>query len=437
MVALTTAAWAQNGAPPRAATGNGLKPGDVLDQSNWQKAEGLLPPEILRHYRDGEYVNPIVEWGPDTFKWPQDLREATDANQGKYSTSEQGGIIEVATGKQPTQIFGLPFPKIDPADPAAGVKVVWNYFYMFYYWGNTRAQVQVNWIAPGGLERRTDQENDFNFLDGQPPHLRVPNPQNFLYRNLILVTSPADLSGTAALTWRYRDPKKRDSQWTYVPALRRVRAVSPANRSDGFLGSDMSPDDGPFFDGKPEDFTFTLKEEIEQYRLVDPLSLQGKARHEWVPGGGWRSYWPDIPYLGYHDPKWKGVGWAPIAFGLAKRPLYVVSAVPKDRYYLYGHFDLYIDKETFQGAWDRKFSWAGELLNVYQVAEFAPYAKVRPDGIVDYLRAGNMNFQCAESVKYNRATVAGQRSSPNAALDLRCPFDDELFDMNTLSRLGK
>jgi len=31
-------------------------------------------------------------------------------------------------------------------------------------------------------------------------------------------------------------------------ALRRVRAVSPANRSDGFLGSDMSQDDGAFFE---------------------------------------------------------------------------------------------------------------------------------------------------------------------------------------------
>ena len=68
------------------------------------------------------------------------------------------------------------------------------------------------------------------------------------------------MNGTAALTWRYRDASKRDSAWTYVPALRRVRAVTPSNRSDGFLGSDMSQDDGPFFDGKPEDFTWKLKE---------------------------------------------------------------------------------------------------------------------------------------------------------------------------------
>ena len=85
--------------------------------------------------------------------------------------------------------------------------------------------------------------------------------------------SPADLNGTAALTWRYRDSEKRDSSWAYVPALRRVRAVSPANRSDGFLGSDMSQDDGQFFDGKPEDFTWTLKGDSDQLRFVDPLSF--------------------------------------------------------------------------------------------------------------------------------------------------------------------
>ena len=72
------------------------------------------------------------------------------------------------------------------------------------------------------------------------------------------VTGPADLQGTVALTHRFRDPGKRDQVWTYVPALRRVRAVSPSNRSDGFLGSDMSQDDGSYFDGKPEDFEWKL-----------------------------------------------------------------------------------------------------------------------------------------------------------------------------------
>ncbi|NJR44255.1 hypothetical protein HC761_02160 [bacterium] len=51
-----------------------------------------------------------------------------------------------------------------------------------------------------------------------------------------------------------------------MPALRRVRAVSPANRSDGFLGSDMSQDDGPFFDGKPT-FDFNVSERPHPFLL--------------------------------------------------------------------------------------------------------------------------------------------------------------------------
>jgi hypothetical protein len=35
---------------------DGLKAGDVLDASNWKDAEGLLPPEVLKHYETGEYA---------------------------------------------------------------------------------------------------------------------------------------------------------------------------------------------------------------------------------------------------------------------------------------------------------------------------------------------------------------------------------------------
>jgi hypothetical protein len=251
------------------------------------------------------------------------------------------------------------------------------------------------------------------------------------------VRAPTDLNGTAALSWRYRDPAKRDSAWAFVPALRRVRAISPANRSDGFLGSDMSQDDGAFFDGKPEDFAWTLKGETDQLRFVDPLNLEGKGKEEWLPGGGWRSFWPDIAYLGYQDPNWQGAGWAPIAMALAKRRFYIVEGVPKDKYYLFGRLELYIEKETFQGAWDRKFSWQGELLTTFQVLVFNPRKFTRPDGSADYMQASNMNYQTAENIKANRATVAGQKWTPTSALDLRVPFDPVFFDMNSLSRFGR
>src|SRR2546428_11988667 len=101
-------------------------------------------------------------------------------------------------------------------------------------------------MSPGSVERRLDVDVRFMYYDGVPEQERIKNnPQNFLYQQLVLVTSPNDLQGTGSLSWRYRDPQKRDSSRAYVPALRRVRAGSPANRPDGFLGPDLRPDHGP------------------------------------------------------------------------------------------------------------------------------------------------------------------------------------------------
>src|SRR5438477_6041152 len=302
----------------------GPKPGETLDQTTWQEAESLLPPEILRHYRDGEYRNPVADWPESKYNWPPDFQAATRANEGKLTVGPRGEILSKETGKQPPYVLGHPFPAIDPSDRTAGVKVVWNQFYRFWYFGNLRAESQVNWISPGGLERRTDQDVRFAYYDGVPEDERMPNPQNFLTQALILVKAPADLHGTAALTWRYRDADRRDSTWTYVPALRGVRAVSPTNRSDGFLGSDMSQDDGPFFDGKPEDFRWTYVGEAEMLCLYDRAAvIEGAHDIRPLPGGGWRAVFPPRPRFGWQDPRAGVVAWAPLAERtvLVRRPV--------------------------------------------------------------------------------------------------------------------
>jgi len=419
------------------AAAGGPQPGDVLNQTNWQKAEGLLPPEILKHYQSGDYVNPIVDWPADKFEWPPDFRAGSEKNAGQLDVNDIGTIIEKGSGNQPPYLIGFPFPIIDKTDPKAGAKIVWNFFYRTWYFGNLYAESQLNWVGPTKLERRSDVDVSFEYYDGVPEGERLPNPENFSVRFLTITVSPSDLNGTASLSWRYRDPGKRDSTWAYVPALRRVRAVSPSNRSDGFLGSDMSQDDGPFFDGKPEDFTWTLKDEVDQLRLVDPLSLKGESQQEWLPTGGWRGIWPDLKFIGYMDPEWKGSGWAPLTGALAKRRFYVVEGIPKDKYYLYGRLELYIDTVTFQGAWNRKFDWRGDLLNTLQIMAFLTKSFTRPDGKVDYNQSSNMAFQCAENIKRSQATVAGIKSNPNGGFDGRITYPPGRFDVSSLSKFGK
>jgi hypothetical protein len=422
------------------AAETGLKPGDVLNKDNWQLAEGLLPPEILKHYETGEYVNRIIDWPNGRTKRDPEFLEATEHNRGRFTVDEHGTIIDKATGKQPPYILGFPFPDIDPKDPKAGTMILWNNFYEGYYLGNIHSVTELNWVNPNGLDRRTIQDVNFAYYDGQAERYRLPNPNNYISQFLTTAVTPTDLNGTTSLTWRYRDADKRDSDWAFVPALRRVRAVSPANRSDGFLGSDMSQDDGPFFDGKVEDFTWKLVGETDQLRLVDPLSFEGKSDIRWLPGGGWRAKWPDgLKAIGYLDSNWHGVGWAPIAGGLAKRRFWVVEGVPKDKYYLYGKIQLYIDKETYQGAWNRKFSWNGELLNTLQIMVFDYHKYTRPDGISEYVQGSNMSFQCAENIKANRATIAGIQppSIKDPPSDRKVPFEPVFFDFTTLQRFGK
>lgn len=437
LVAASFAAAARAADPP---AGGAPAPGTVLNAQTWQLAEGLLPPEVLAHYQRGDYQNRIVSWPEGRQRWEPEFEAATKANAGRFGIDANGTIVETATGAPPPFVYGFPFPAIDPADPQAGTKILWNSYYGYWYLGNSHTEVRLIWVNPDRIDREAGQDVHFKFYDGQAERYRPDNPNNYFMQMVSAATYPADLHGTTALTWRYRDAGKRDQNWAYVPALRRVRAVSPANRSDGFLGSDMSQDDGPFFDGKVEDFEWKLLRRADTLRYVDPYSLEDlRSTHVWLPGGGWRTRWPqDVNVFGIQDPSWQGSAWAPIGPQLALRPMWILEATPKDRYYLYGKVQLYLDAETFQGAFNRKFAWNGELLNTYYVLGFASAKYTRPDGGEEWLWGSNMGYQVAENIKMNRATVSGQLApGKDPANDRRVPYDANFFDFNTLQRFGK
>jgi hypothetical protein len=424
-----------------ATAGAAPAPGTILNAETWQQAEGMMPPEFLDRYKNGQWQHQVVEAPAGTHFGDEDFLAAGEKNGGQYALGADGGIVESGSGKQPAFIYGPPFPVIDKNDPQAGAKIVWNFFYQSYLLGNSHNQVNLDWVGTGGMQRSIGTDVYQHFFDGQPEKYRPKsNEQNFLFQQISAVTAPADLQGTVALTHRFRDPSRRHQAWTLVPALRRVRAVSPTNRSDGFLGSDMSQDDGPFFDGKPEDFEWKLLESKDQLRLTDEAGLAGKSRAKWLPGGGWRTLIdPNAQTVGFEKPGWTGLAWAPVGMALAKRPVWIIEATPKDKYYLYGKVQLYVDKETYQGVYNRKFNWRNELMNTYMISGFMSEKRVRPDGGEDWLWGATQVYQAAENVKMNRATVSGlpYADKPESAVDRRISFDPSFFDFNTLQRFGK
>lgn len=69
-------------------------------------------------------------------------------------------------------------------------------------------------------------------------------------KTLIVFSEPPDIDGTALLS--YAKILKADDQWLYLPALKRVKRISSANKSGPFVGSEFAF----------EDFT---SQELEKY----------------------------------------------------------------------------------------------------------------------------------------------------------------------------
>jgi len=416
----------------------GLAPGTVLGKDNAAMAEKLIPDEILAYYKKGEFTNKIVDWPMGIYKWDPEFLAGNKQNAENFAVDADGGIIDKKTGNYPDSIYGYPFPNIDPKDPNAGVKVVWNQAYILYaHLTSAHYYTDLAFLTRTETDRVIRVKVWFNYYDGQKKqYLPAKNPQGLLMQYIAAVEAPQDVYGTTALTWRFKAKDKRDLTWTYVPALRRIREVSPANRSDGFLGSDISQDDGPFFDGKPSDFTWKLVGEGEVLRFADPFSLKGEVAREKSPEGGLRELLKkDVAVYGLQDPNWKGLGWAPVTDVLAKRPVWIVEGVPKDRYYLYGKIQLMIDKESFQGAWNRKFSWQGELLHDYIPTGFNSVEWKDPSGSVDSFWGGAVAYFCGINFKLDRATAVS--FPPGTFLERRLKYPDNFFDYQTLYRFGK
>ena len=415
-----------------------LRDGEVLGPDNWSQATGLLPDEILQHYRLGEYRNAVMDVSAPQFMslaLPAEFQEASRQNEGRYALSAEGSIVEARTGALPRFIMGYPFPTIDPTDPQAGTKIVWNYFYNTWYSGDCHFLSELVMLNRHGVERSLRTDVKIRMYDGAPEARGRANPENLFMQTLATVVHPTDLAGVVSLTYRYRDAAKHDSLWTYVPGLRRTRQVSTLNRSDGFLGSDISLDEGPFFDGKPEDFTFRVVGAGEQLVLVDPYSVRGDADLVPVPGGGWRIVWKDVPRIGADAPGWTGLPWAPVSAVLVRRPIWIVEAVPKDPNYLFGRVLLRVDAETFHGAWTSKYDRAGTLLISYQASRGA-YFRRGEDG--SYVAAGGIAVRTAENFLYDRATVVlFPPRNPNNPADYHVPLDAGEFSSAALMRLGK
>lgn len=95
---------------------------------------------------------------------------------------------------------------------------------------------------------------------------------------LMFFVSPDDIKGTALLTYDYRDPKKEDDQWLFMPSSQRARRISPGNKSGSFMASDLTYSDLTNRDLADYDYRFYEKGREREFDAVKTWAIWAYPR---------------------------------------------------------------------------------------------------------------------------------------------------------------
>jgi hypothetical protein len=434
----------------------GLTPGMTITKDNAHLIKDLVPEATYRRTVAGDYVFTIGTLDPPDLLeklWDPEFYAASKRNAGKYEVTE-GGIIDKATGKRPWPMPpGYPFPEIDFAkeDPQrVGAKIWWNVF---------AAQGTVgNIIIPQGMgasfahgSSRWDRyfilDSIRQYVDFRRDLFDAPQ-RPIMFQEMSFFRQPADAFGSATLTWRWADPKKWDSVWSYSPANRRVRRTTAANRSDGVLGTEFVNDDGlPGYNGKIEMMEWKyvgegvtlmpvpLEADQELNDYIARLTYKAKPSAAYSGAFNERAIKFPAGYMeGYQQyaPWWIITLWVPV-------PAVIVEGYPKDPYYNYGRQVYWIAKNNFAPIWKIIYNRSGEYWRTMWLG--FEYPRLEIDGKEQVIFNGTLRSQWDDlsnrgtpSVHTSALMLGKKEGEPTV---FRCCPDFEMLSLSRFLEYGK
>jgi len=240
-----------------------LKPGDVITAKDADRVKGVVSPGVEWLVRRGMTMTIVAFQRTDD---PPAFKAATEKYAGQTKLRPDGLIDES------TYVAGRPFPAIDPNDPQAAIKVMYNYERSRYATDDLTTKFLD--AETGVIDDKTAKHNysiERHFVVGairllkyigrteHPPIPALPNPDGFLIKaGQYPILEPFDLKGVGGLVYRYLDPSKLEETWMYMPSLRRVKRISTAQRSTALYGQDVDVDSYGGFAGQIPSFEWKL-----------------------------------------------------------------------------------------------------------------------------------------------------------------------------------
>ncbi|MBU1052632.1 MAG: DUF1329 domain-containing protein [Proteobacteria bacterium] len=402
----------------------------VIDKANCSLYKDLLIPAMYSAVERGDY---IVTPGKINFKYKHTDKflAASAKNEGKFDITPDGDLIDKRTGKYPENIYGYPFPKIDLKDPKAGAKIIYNSNFQRYRLLGSKDQIHISWITPKGEERYVSGIDYRLYMNGRAPGQELRNPEKVLTYEFERVLEPMTMKGTNTLASIYMN-ERADSNYAYVPAIRRIRQTGSTTRSDPFMGSDSWLDTNYGWGGKDRTMKWTY---IGEKTILVGFTSPNIVPAQDLPDGMISRVFPFTGKhinLGFQDPKWKGISWAPINLTYVPRKVWVVEQMPKDPYYNWGLHVNYIDQETNVIWFKEVFEQSGDFRTWFSIV--AHYSET-PSGKNN---VGDHDAQLYIDEKSRHATCVSRGAGPENTLYAPASIlDASFFNVNNFLLLSK
>lgn len=301
-------------------------PGQHLTEKDRQALEPFIPQPAWEYYFFDGMDMEIAATGhyPPPPNWGKGLPAE--------ARLDENGVLSGFTGE------AIPFPDINPDDPQAAVKVIWN---MLWRPGTQNfVMPMVSWSR--GKNGQLDRLFEFTSVSAEyarGDHCLVPGYEEVRGKSVMEFRSPRDLAGAKSMSVTYVDHYKEDDGWMYSPAQRKPRRTLASERTSEVMGMDFTREDGMGFGGKVHEQNWTY--------LGKKVVLATTNVRDNPEAGG-----PDL--------------WVPNKARWELREAHVLLIDPKKADHPYSHKIIFVDTETFWTHWMFAFDKQERLLRISQ-----------------------------------------------------------------------
>ncbi len=357
--------------------------GDYIRRADIEKIRPFVPPGFYEQFVFDDVVleiQPTLDLAPHA-----SFRDAT-LQYGPQTELAADGAIQ-------NYVAGRPFSedRIVSASPRdGGYMAAWNNVYRWQFTGYRSDSIPMAYIAAGEANPRGRLERDVLQGGGNVERTLVVQYQRVYlshvaslddyaidvadadaqhFKDWMQFTEPFDMRGMAFVFERFRDPREPDQVNSYLPTERRVRRLSAKERSDSFVGSEMTMDDFEGFSGRILDYDWKYIGQKDVLYVTDSKHAHSKffGPQSHIPNDQWQL-----------------------------RRCHVVESRPLYDKHPYGRKLTFFDAQTFNVAANVIFDRNDRLLKIFYTIYNWPGGKPNDDPaetVTEWRSSIGMNLQ--------------------------------------------